>query len=279
MPPDLSREGRAACLPAQVEHLLLTRFNVPHPAYVRDKHGAVVADDAWLEHRFELFEKFTLPSVRSQREARFRWLICFAARTPESYRRRIARDQEIFPFTPLFVDTFADLIPQVRAQVNPATEFLITSRLDNDDALCVDALGAIAAAFHEQAFEFVHLATGYIYSHGTIYSARLPDGPFLTLIERRSPQPWRTVWSTDHDRVRELGPVRDLEARPYWLQVVHERNLRNDWGDRWVHAWQPLKNHVRRILARLRLLPLHRGWIERTTLAPADLRGDFAIRL
>ena len=123
----------------------------------------------------------------------------------------------------------------------------------------------------------MNLATGYILTRGVIYRARLSRNPFLSLIERRSAGPWRTVWGLAHDRAHEIGPVIDLEERPYWLQVVHERNLTNAWGDRWDHALQPWRNRVRDALTRARLLRPREGRIERTGLTLADLRGEFEL--
>ena len=213
---------------ARIQHLLLTRFNVPHPAYARDKRGAAARTPEWLEHRFGLFETFCLPSVR--------------------------------------------------AQVDAETEFLITSRVDNDDALARDALGTVRRAFQEQTREFINLESGCILARGAVYRALLPCNPFLSLIERRGPEPWLTVWGVDHDRAREIGPVRNLRDRPYWLQVVHERNLTNAWGDCWHHALQPIKNVLRRGLTRLGLMSEREGWIERTRLTLPDVAERFGLR-
>lgn len=45
--------------------------------------------DRWLEHRFEVFERYCLPSVAAQTSGNFTWLCLFDAATPEPYRSRI----------------------------------------------------------------------------------------------------------------------------------------------------------------------------------------------
>ena len=65
-------------------HFLITRFNLNRTA-------------RWLEHRFEVFERYCLPSVAAQTATDFRWLCLFDAATPEPYRRRIASYRAVCP--------------------------------------------------------------------------------------------------------------------------------------------------------------------------------------
>ena len=46
------------------EHLIITRFNLN--LYARDKHDAPTRTERWLAHRFEVFERYSLPSVAAQ---------------------------------------------------------------------------------------------------------------------------------------------------------------------------------------------------------------------
>ena len=69
-------------------HFLITRFNLN--LYERDKHAAPTRTARWLEHRFEVFERYCLPSVAAQTATDFRWLCLFDAATPEPYRRRVS---------------------------------------------------------------------------------------------------------------------------------------------------------------------------------------------
>ena len=57
--------------------------------YAQDKHDLPTRTDRWLEHRFEVFERYCLPSVAAQTSGNFTWLCLFDAATPESCRRRI----------------------------------------------------------------------------------------------------------------------------------------------------------------------------------------------
>ena len=71
------------------EHLIITRFNLN--LYARDKHDAPTRTERWLEHRFEIFERYCLPSVAAQTNPNFRWLCLFrrgdARGLPPPHRR------------------------------------------------------------------------------------------------------------------------------------------------------------------------------------------------
>ena len=77
------------------EHLIITRFNLN--LYARDKHDAPTRTERWLAHRFEVFERYCLPSVAAQTNPNFRWLCLFDAATPAAYRRRIGGYQSAVP--------------------------------------------------------------------------------------------------------------------------------------------------------------------------------------
>lgn len=68
-------------------NFIITRFNLN--LYAQDKHDLPTRTDRWLEHRFEVFERYCLPSVAAQTSGNFTWLCLFDAATPESCRRRI----------------------------------------------------------------------------------------------------------------------------------------------------------------------------------------------
>ena len=53
--------------------------------------------ERWLEHRFEIFERYCLPSVAAQTSRNFTWLCLFDAATPESCRRRIGGYKSVCP--------------------------------------------------------------------------------------------------------------------------------------------------------------------------------------
>lgn len=84
-------------------HFIITRFNLN--LYAQDKHDLPTRTERWLEHRFEVFERYCLPSVAAQTSKNFTWLCLFDAATPEAYRRRIGAYRAVCPqFEPVFYD-------------------------------------------------------------------------------------------------------------------------------------------------------------------------------
>ncbi len=76
---------------------------------------------------------------------------------------------------------------------------------------------------------FVSFARGLqVDRSGAVYRRIQPHGPFLSLVERRSPgvAPL-TVHTTKHNLASRTAPVLEVRSPPMWLQVLHDGNLRN----------------------------------------------------
>lgn len=207
---------------ADFEHVLLTRFSVAlHP-------GAPPQPEEWLWYRLGFFYDVTYPSVRAQRDAGFDWLVLFDDRCPDDVRGTVEELAADGTFTPVWTrapfrrDTFATLLADRRPP------WLITTRLDSDDALAVDFLAAVQARFARQDLEFVAFPRGLqLDRSGAVYRADYVSNPFLSLVERRGAGPWRTVYAAKHAEASGVAAVRVVPAPPMWLQVVHDLNVSN----------------------------------------------------
>lgn len=72
------------------EHYIITRFNLPVFQAKVDGHDALSAcDEQYLDYRFQLFEKYCMPSIVGQTCQNFKWLILMDARTPERFKKRL----------------------------------------------------------------------------------------------------------------------------------------------------------------------------------------------
>lgn len=217
-------------------HFILTRFNVSIPGWVAKP------DDSWLEQRFDLFERYCLPSVQAQSNQGFKWLVFFDAATPERHRPRIRRYAQYGNFVPAFVCEFtAEQTTRAILQTLPeAPQYLITSRLDNDDALAPNFVSLLQSQFREQTSQFINFTNGYVWDGSHLYLRRLPCNAFIALIERY--EGFRTVWCTEHHLARQVYEVREVRANPSWLMVIHGKNV----GNRVFGAKRPcayLKRH------------------------------------
>jgi hypothetical protein len=238
-----------------VQQLLLTRFNVD-PALM----GApATRPREWLEARFELFARYCAPSVAAQTEEGFEWIVfCDEHTAPEDLTRLRAFDPRIritLFARPTGGERDADQPPSaspvparegeggevvlttlcVHPHVRPGVDVVVSTRLDNDDALSRHALRRVRD--HLDRF----LATGharwvynprlgYRLDHrtGRLYQASSRSSPFLTMFERvpDGGLPLGPYSGNHAEAYRHHPTYQDTGAR-LWLQVVHGGNVRN----------------------------------------------------
>jgi hypothetical protein len=201
-------------------HFLLTRFSVA----IFDNR---FQDRAWLEKRFELFERFCFPSVQGQSNQSFDWFVFFDSSLPEDLRARVATYSRFPAFHAVYVagrfggSTVCEALREFAAP----GKYVITSRVDNDDALAIRYIEAVQNRFDEQAFKFVNLTNGFIWDGVRAYSRQNLSNAFISLIERA--ERFQTVLRFNHTLVQGSGQVLQVDRIPGWLVVVHGDNVRN----------------------------------------------------
>jgi hypothetical protein len=209
-------------------HLILTRFNIK-----TDWSGGRAPDSQWLAHRFNLFEQFCFPSVMAQTCQDFSWLVFFDIDTPDDFRAKIDEFAKQPRFQPIFVDSLSQsaLVDIVFRYID--SPHLITTRIDNDDALSPNFVKNVQNTFDGQALEFINFPNGYLldYQLGRLYKGVIFSNQFISLIE--STTNVRTVWCGEHPKLNLVGPIRDVQTEPSWLWVIHGRNVRGR-----VRHWQ-----------------------------------------
>ncbi|MCK0111964.1 glycosyltransferase [Ornithinimicrobium sp. F0845] len=206
------------------DHFLLTRFS----AVLRP--DAPPPDEDWLYYRLAFFVDACLPSVLSQKGAEpFEWLIMFDDRCSPEFRadvEELARDAftPIWTHAPFRRDSFAEAVGE-----RSHTAYVITTRIDSDDAMATDLMAAVQGQFSRQERLFVNFPRGIqIDRSGAVYRADVLSSPFLSLIEkRRNGELPETVYVAKHARARGHGPLREVKAPVMWAQVLHGTNLSN----------------------------------------------------
>lgn len=197
-------------------HLLLTRFNV-EIAYADPGRGV---EDAWLRDRLEVFDRITVPSVTSQTARLDAWLVFVNANSPAWFRSNIEARSYL---TPVWIDgpLLDGRIPdEVIALGLTDRKYLITSRVDNDDALAQDFVAVVQQQFEQQARLFVEFPNGLEYSSGDFFRKTWRSNPFMSLIESTVPT-IDTVICRPHPEVRRNEPTRTIWRREMWLQNSH----------------------------------------------------------
>lgn len=206
--------------------MVLTRFNVE----LRPGRGRGV-ERSWLDERLTIFERVCAPSMRAQHGPARPWLIFVDDRTPVADRNRIAAaglpgQVRIVPVDGPLPD--ARLQQLVAREIPADRDYLVSTRLDNDDALAADHLEVVRVAAVPVEAEFLNPWRGFQVAGDRVYATRDPSSPFLSLVERRRDDwPPATAFCAEHRRSAETFPVRQLRGPAMWVQSVHGANLLN----------------------------------------------------
>ena len=211
-------------------HFLLTKFNTRS-----FQNGSKGCDPVWLEERFELFDRFCYPSVLHQSNQNFKWLVFFDENTPELFKQRIVEYAQWQNFTPVYVDCvfpYGQFPEGVRALVrNFVTEdckYLITTWLDNDDAIAKNYVQMIQDNFKQQDSETINFLLGYQLYEGKLHLDYEFSNHFISLIERYSPESFNTCLSRPHKELFEVcSSAKKVLCQPAWIEVVHGKNVAN----------------------------------------------------
>ena len=102
---------------------------------------------------------------------------------------------------------------------------MLTTNLDNDDALSSDFAERLAAVASPHPRVAVYVPTGLIKEGSGLYVRRDPRNAFCSVLES-----WDapvTCWAEYHNRLPSLMPVVEVPGGPGWLQVVHGDNVSN----------------------------------------------------
>ncbi len=217
------------------DHFILTRFNL-NVAYAPSETRL---DPAWLHHRFELFDSFCYPSVHGQSTQNFKWLVFFDCDTPLIFKEKVTGYSRWENFVPVYISAATEeydrnMRDEIRTRLSDRAQFVVTTRLDNDDALdirFVETLQKIVTDKRDDDPEFINFTSGYMWSRSTskLYRNKSQSNMFMSFVERADN--FKTIYSVDHRQAAAVAPVREVMIAPLWLEVVHERNSAVNWVD------------------------------------------------
>lgn len=185
--------------------------------------------DGWLRDRVALFERYCLPSVKAQTVRDFVWLVYFDPDSPQWLQDWIVavNDGSFVPIMRTSVDRAA-LLSDIRSRLSTEPEFLVTSNLDNDDAIATNFVERVRLLAQSQTTTgpcAIYLGNGLIRSGNSLYRRTDLDNAFCSVSE-----PWLdagTCWVDWHNLLSRIYPVVVDRGEPGWLQVVHGGNVSN----------------------------------------------------
>jgi len=216
-----------------IPHVLMTRFNLATPG----REATIRNKPEWLATRFRLFQDFCLPSVAEQTTRAFTWIIYFDKDTPAEYQARVAELQRQVPFEAYYTGLFAasgwpqSLAEVLEAKLGAMPPVVLTSRLDNDDALARDYMERTASAALGRVPAprvGIVITNGYIRSATSAYRISHPCNAFASWLERvDQPGGPLTAMGISHIDAADFGPLVQVPGPGGWLQVVHGGNVSN----------------------------------------------------
>jgi hypothetical protein len=208
------------------QHLVVTRYTVRGWAY--DEFSP-----EWLEERLRLFRTYCVPSMAQQTEEEFVWVVLCDEGTDRGYVAEIEASRESVPQLRIVATSLerkVHITQAIRSTIDPDADLLITTRLDNDDALHAAAL-ATAQDYVEPFLRSPHQAwvlhspRGYRYdeTEGQLYAAYWMNSPFISMFEKLDPDRnnLRHVYRVQHPKVPQTVPIHNDESIPGWVQVLH----------------------------------------------------------
>jgi hypothetical protein len=205
-------------------HVLMTRFNVQFTATADPRALSL----EWLKARLRLFKEITFASVASQSRLPDAWLVFFDEGTPDDFRdefRQVAAELPILHEEYCGVFGLEVSTERIRRIIPSDADWLLTTRLDNDDALNPCFIETVRAQAHSGIREFLNPTQGLIVANGRAFRRRDYSSPFITLSE--PVVGCSTVWIDQHQLLSRYGPVRQFALADAWIQVVHGGNLAN----------------------------------------------------
>jgi len=225
---------------ASISYFILTRFNIR--LWNKDKEGQPVRTKKWLEHRFELFERYCLPSVKNQTCPDFTWIVLFDSTTPERFKDIISEYQNECPqLVPVFVEPqngryFAQIFErEVRSKISEVRcDKVLTTYLDNDDSLnvrLVEDLRQRVQSVDDGTFFYYTEGYQYFTDHQYLMKIHYPRNHFVSVVEKGNPSTVKTIYGYGShyyiDKIKDVK-IEYVNDLPMWCQVVHDKNMGND---------------------------------------------------
>lgn len=227
------------------KHYLITRFNLKNPDWSTTKNKELLLTEDWMTHRLELFKNFCLPSVLAQQNKNFKWLIFFDTSTEDKFKTII--DQLLIKHDIIrhfYVEGMPEFNPSIKHFIKEdakEADFIISSRLDNDDCIHRNFIAEIQKQFKQQQFMAIDVVKGYSLQIAPEYMLGKKEhvfNPFLSLIEAKNN--FQTIWKTDHNLWKKENRIIKIKHKRLWLSVIHNKNKVNEFDGYGHVSWNDI---------------------------------------
>ncbi|MFD6176649.1 MULTISPECIES: glycosyltransferase [unclassified Isoptericola] len=206
-----------------LSHVILTRFNLPSAGAEK----VVRAKSGWLRDRTALFERYCLPSVAAQTDPAFAWIVYVDPQSPAWFFDWL---DDVSPgrFHPVRREAVhrVDLLRDVVGVLGHEPDRLVTTNLDNDDAVSDDFVARLrAGGAATTGRAALYLENGLVRRGERVYAWRDPSNAFASVAEPFAGAV--TCWVDWHNRLELQMPAVRLGGDAAWLQVIHGANVSN----------------------------------------------------
>lgn len=215
-----------------MKHYVLTRYNFgwkpnTNICIKRVTSKGTVNSDIWLEDRKALFKRYYLPSMLAQTNKNFKIILSISSDTPPGYFDFLYEYQNIeLSFEP-FNEEF-----KLKLFNSCDDDQLITTRIDNDDAVSPDFIEKIQEIVRDNKQNLPVLVDtwGHKYSvkdrvfKEESYSLRHASA-FCSVASQKKNKKW--VYETSHTHMPEKFDRHIKIKERLYVQVIHNYNLGN----------------------------------------------------
>ena len=207
---------------------------------VATRLGIGVYDEGWFQHRLSLFEAITVPSLMAQTCQDFTWLLIIDEKMPPMARQRLDEIIHKVPNAKIIAIEFKSKLRQAIATwakeeaARRGVDYVMTSRLDDDDAMVVGAYERL----HREAEEFFQTSKAdkavFSFNIGSMWDpqsrrgyTRYHDSHSLSLSLLEPAQTCRSVHFTQHKDIKfKTAPsgtyIRGIDGDElWWLYAAH----------------------------------------------------------
>lgn len=214
----------------EFKHLLITRLNV----YYKTKMAERGFDpEVWLLERVEIFKKFCFPSILNQANKAFYWFFYIDSETPAEVRADLEELFRPYPFITLIAHQYENfsiakfLRSDIDQYLGGDFQFLVSSRVDTDDMLHRDYISNVQSRFNKQVYMALNFNKGLVYDvHSGVSSVMVHRyNAFLSLIEKRTAEGFKTVFHKPHTAYRQDSSRIEIKInQPMWCVTIHGLN-------------------------------------------------------
>lgn len=206
---------------AEIDHYIITRFNMPWVKEETDKPKGL--DPQYLRERFELFDEYTVPSMKRQTCQNFKWLVFFDKRTPAEFLNKIQSYRELDFYEDVLVEPGFSLKEYIDDLKRESTGLFISSRVDNDDAVLSDYVEVIQKKAKEVFPKDRYLTSPLNYRYDvkdkTLTKYRLKKNHFISRTGN--------VFEVNQNHMPSNPNMYVKVPGIHSIEVVHESNLLN----------------------------------------------------